>query len=437
MSFFVVAICLVALILLISIARLNAFLAFVLIAILMGILSGMEITAMVQSLQKGIGDLLGSLLIIICFGAMQGKILVETGAARRISEGLIQVFGVRHLQLALLLTGFLVGIPLYYGIGFVLLAPLAISLSVQNRLPAVWLALPMLSVLSAMHGFLPPHPSPVALTEQLGADLGMVLLLGFGVVIPSVFLAGYLFSSTLKNYIQIPLQTFANQSVSDAKMPSLANSLIASFLPVVLISLRTVAQVWQVDLIWLNQLLSIVGEPVIAMTIALLYSILFLGLLNGMVMSKLMEHVASAVQDIAMILLVIGASGGLKQVLMDSGLGNDIAAGLSRWEMHPLLLGFIIAALIRLCIGSATVAGLTASGIVLPLIAGHSVNPNLMVLSIGAGSLMFSHVNDAGFWLYKEYFNLSIKDTFKTWTVMETLLGLSGLLIVFLLDSII
>lgn len=434
MSFAVLLFCLTALILLISKAKINAFIAFVLVSIAMGLLMGMDVAAVVQSLQKGIGDLVGALVIIICFGAMQGKLLVDTGAAQRISDGLVYAFGKGQLQWALLLTGFFVGIPLYYGIGFVLLAPLAIGLSVQNKLPAVWLALPMLAMLSAMHGFLPPHPSPVALTGQLQGNLGTVLLLGFVVVIPSVLLAGSLFASTLKRYTHPPLSTFVAQKIPENTLPSMANSLLASFLPVVLIGLNTAMQAFFPEGNALSSFFAVVGEPVMAMTIALLYNILFLGVFRGMAMSKVMGSITKAVQDIAMILLVIGGSGGLKQILVDSGIGDDITAALTGLDMHPLLMGFLIAALIRLCIGSATVAGLTAAGIILPLMANGETNPNLMVLAIGAGSLMFSHVNDAGFWLFKEYFNLSVKDTFKTWTVMETLLGLAGLGIVFLLS---
>lgn len=433
MSFFIVLLCLGVLILLISWFKLNAFIAFVLISILLGALTGMSPVTIAASLQKGIGDIVGSLVIIICFGAMQGKLLIESGAAQRISEGLVNIFGQKYLQWALLLTAFFVGIPLYYGVGFVLLAPLAISLAVQNRLPAVWLALPMLAMLSAMHGFLPPHPSPVALTEQLGGQLGTVLVLGFVIVIPAVLLSGSLFARTLKRYTQIPLQTFATVTRPKDKLPSMANSLLASFLPVLLISAQTLASAVSSADNFFMDILAALGHPVMAMTIALLYSILFLGVFRGETMTQVMDHISVAVKDIAMILLIIGGSGGLKQILMDSGIGNELTIALSGLSVHPLLLGFVIASLIRLCIGSATVAGLTAAGIIMPLMQHTSVNPNLMVMSIGAGSLMFSHVNDAGFWLFKEYFNLTVKETFKTWTIMETLLGLSGLGIVFLL----
>jgi Gnt-I system high-affinity gluconate transporter len=287
----------------------------------------------------------------------------------------------------------------------------------------VYIGLPMIAALSVTHGFLPPHPSPTALVAQFHADMGITLLYGFMIAIPTVIIAGPLFSKTLKNINTPPTQTFQSSSPSQAKLPSLTNSIISSLMPVIFLTITTIAKQSGVT----NNTLIFLSDPAIVMLISLAIATYTLGIRMNMSMKSVMNTYAEAVKDIGMILLIMGGAGGLKQILIDSGVSLEIANSLNGMNVHPLVLGWIIACVIRVCVGSATVAGLTAAGIMMPLMNQPGVDANLMVLSIGAGSLMFSHVNDAGFWMFKEYFNLSLKDTIRSWSLMETIVAVCGL----------
>jgi Gnt-I system high-affinity gluconate transporter len=332
------------------------------------------------------------------------------------------------------ITAFIVGIPLFYGIGFVLMVPLVITLSYKYDIPAVYIGLPMLASLSVTHGYLPPHPSPVALISQYHADLGLTLLYGFIAAVPTVIIAGPVFSLTLKKYRQKPLATFAGKTIPEEELPGLADSLIAALLPVVLIALATLVKSFPGSGNPVVKIIIALGDPVVALLITLLYALYALVLKKGKKLEPCMISLGEAVKDIAMILLIIAGAGALKQILTDSGTGDQIAATMTGFASHPILGAWGIAAFIRVCLGSATVAGLTAAGIVAPMLSGSTVDPSLIVLATGAGSLMFSHVNDSGFWMFKEYFNLSIKDTIKTWSLMETIVSIVGLIAVLVIN---
>lgn len=335
-----------------------------------------------------------------------------------------------------MVTGFIVGIPLFYGIGFVLLVPLIFSVVNQYKLPAVYTGLPMLAALSVTHGYLPPHPSPVALVGLFQANMGITLILGMCVAIPAIILAGPVFARSLKNIRTGPLKLFEQkEEVSVFDIPGKANSLITATLPVFLLILVTVIPYGFPDMPEkVASVIAFVGALSVVMLIALLVATYTLGIRQGRSIKQVMDIYTDAVKDIAMILLIIAGSGIFKQVMEDSGVSQDLAVALQQLPIHPLILGWLIAAIIRGCVGSATVAALTAAGVIMPLIAQADVNPNLMVLSLGAGSLMFSHVNDSGFWLFKEYFNLSIKDTLKSWSVMEAIVSVAGLAGVLILN---
>lgn len=264
--------------------------------------------------------------------------------------------------------------------------------------------------------------------------MGLTLLYGLAVAIPAIVIAGPFYSKTLKKIVSVPLQTFKPVILPQEQLPGLANSLLSSLLPVVLLIVTTIAPYLFPSSVLLNSLSSFLGNAMIVMLIALAVATFSLGVSTGMPMKKIMSVYESAVKDVAMILLIIAGAGAFKEVLTVSGVSNDIAQALHQWPLHPLLLAWIIASIIRVCIGSATVAGLTTAGIVAPIVLEGGVNPNLMVLSIGAGSLMFSHVNDGGFWLFKEYFNLSVKDTIRSWSLMETIVAIVGLAGVMLLS---
>ena len=435
MSFLILFTGIALLIILIIFGKLNTFLSFIIVAILIGFANGMDVIAITNSLQKGIGDLLGSLIIILGLGAMLGKLIADSGAAQQIATRLVHAFGKKYLVWALVLTAFIVGIPLFYGVGFVLMVPLIITISYKFNIPAVYIGLPMLSALSVTHGYLPPHPSPTALVAQFNADLGVTLLLGFIVAIPAIIIAGPLFGLSLKKYNRKPLTTFAAPSMEAHELPGLFISLFTAFLPVLLITLSTISRLFIPVENAFTQIIIASGDPVIAMTITLIFAIFALGILRGKNMSQIMPSFSEAAKDISMLLFIIGGAGGLKQVLTDGGISNDIASVLEGMEVSPLIAAWGISAIIRVCVGSATVAGLTTAGIVAPLIITSGVNPNLMVLATGAGSLMFSHVNDPGFWMFKEYFNLTVNETLKTWSVMETIVSVVGLLGVLVLSN--
>jgi len=423
--------CIALLIVLISWFKLHPFLAFLIISLLAGWLLNIPLTKLTSSVKNGIGSLMGELAIIIALGAMLGKLVAESGAAQRIADVLIKAFGKKYLQWAMMVTGFVVGIPLFYSVGFVLLVPLIFSVVYQTKLPAVFVGLPMLASLSVTHGFLPPHPSPTTLVAQFNANLGLTLLYGICIAIPVIILAGPLFAKTIKDIDVAPLKTFQPKLIEADKLPGTFNSFFSSLLPVLLLIITTVLPYL---IPGTNESLAFWGDPVIVMLLSLLFATITLGVMNGMDMKRIMSFYSEAAKDVVLILLIVAGAGALKQVLVDSGVSHTIGDSLNGLSVNPLILGWLIAAVIRVCVGSATVAGLTAAGIVLPLVQQPGVSPELMVLSLGAGSLMFSHVNDAGFWLFKEYFNLSIKQTIRSWSLMETSVAILGLIAVLILD---
>jgi Gnt-I system high-affinity gluconate transporter len=437
MSILIVFFCIAILVLLITQFKINAFIAFLLVSILAGLMLGLDASKLTSSIQTGIGKMLGSIVIIIVCGAMLGKLVAESGAAEKISSALMQLFGKRYIQWALVLTGFIIGIPLFYTVGFVLVMPLIFTVVYRYKLPAVYIGLPMLAALSVTHGFLPPHPSPATLITMFNADMGKTLMYGIVVSIPTVIIAGPLFSRLLKNIKETGERNIELKPVTREHLPGLFNSIVSSLLPVIILTLYTLLTfLTPTENSDLHTALKIISEPSIVMLISLVIATFTLGIQMNFPMKKVMDIYSDAVKDIAMLLLIISGAGALNQILADTKVSAEIALWLNDFNIHPLVLGWIIAAVIRVCVGSATVAGLTAAGIMLPAMQHGTIDPSLMVLSIGAGSLMFSHVNDAGFWLFKEYFNLSIKDTIRSWSVMETIVAVCGLAGVMLIDTL-
>ena len=436
MPIITVLIGIVILILLIGVVKLDTFLSFVLVSLGLGIALGMPMDTISAAIKKGIGGTLGFLVIILGFGAMLGKLVADSGAAQRISDSLINTFPKKYIQWAVVLTGFIVGIPMFYSVGFVILLPLVFTIAASTRLPLLFIGLPMLAALSVTHGYLPPHPAPTALVESYGADIGLTLLYGLIVAIPAIILGGPVFAQTLKKYNPTPLTSlFSNKRLSDEEMPSLVNSILSALLPVVLLAGAAVIKLYLSEDHFLFPIINFIGDPVIAMIISILVAIFTLGIFQNKKMEDVSKSLLEAVKSIAMILLIIAGAGALKEILIQSEVSLYIGEQLKNLSVSPLILAWGIAAIIRVCVGSATVAGLTSAGIVAPLIALTGANPNLMVLATGAGSLMFSHVNDTGFWLFKEYFNMSVKDTLKTWTVMETIVSFAGIVGVLVLNQ--
>ena len=417
----------IALVLLISYVRLHAFLAFLLVSLGVGLGLGMSPPLILAAIQTGIGSTLGSILGIIALGAMLGKLVAQSGAAQRIATSMMALVGVKNVRWAFMVTGFIVGLPLFYSVGFLLLAPLVITVAHRYKLPAVYVGIPMLASLSVTQGYLPPHPAPLAILNQFHADMGMTLFYGIIVAIPAILISGILFGSTLKRYTTLPNQSLIAPELTDDQMPSAAVSFGTVLLPILLISLSTVLSPFLPDGSLPKQVLLFAGEPLVSMMISVLVALFTLGIHRGKSMTEVTDLLAAAVKDVALLFLIFGGAGALKQVLTDGGVSQSIADLMQHSSLHPYVLAWGVAAIIRVCVGSSTVSGITTAGFVLPLLKVSGVEPNLMVLSIGAGSMMFSHVNDTGFWLFREYFQLSMVDTLKTWSVMETLVSVTGL----------
>lgn len=426
----------IALQVLLSVKKVSPFLSLLLVTIVTGLLLGMPAEAVLKSIEKGVGATLSGLALILCLGAILGKILEESGAAEKITITLINGFGLKKIQWAVMLTGFLIGIPLFYNAGFVILVPLVFMLVRKTGLPMLYIAIPMAAALSTTHCFLPPHPGPVVLVNAFGANMGKVLIYGVIIAIPAVIIAGPILGSFLKNIQSAAPPAHSSPEKIQVPLPKAFPSFMIALLPVLLITVSVVCNAFLDQAHLLRKFFSFTGEPMIALFVSVLLAIYYFGIRAGIEIDKSMKWVSDAIAGIAMILLIITAGGVFKQVLQDSGTGSYIAALSSKWEMPPLVFGWVITALLRVMIGSATVAGITAAGIVSPLLAAGNVSPELMVLAVGSGSVFGSHINDSGFWMYKEFFKLTLKQTFLSWTVMETLISIIGLAGVLVLNAI-
>ena len=427
------------LVFLVAFARLDTFISFVIVALGIGLASGMDVIAVGKSIQTGIGGTLGELVLIIGFGAMLGRLVAESGAARRITNVLIGWFGIKNIHWGLALAGFVIGVPLFYNAGFIIVVPLIFTIAASSRLPLMSVAVPMLAALSVAHGYLPPHPSPSAVAGQLNANIGQTLIYGIIVAIPAIIIAGPLFGKTLKHIKASPNRDLFNiRDVPDHNLPGAGISFFVALLPVLLLTtfgpLKNALPPGESPL---RTMVTLMAEPYIGMLLSVLTAMYLLGIRQGQTIKAITKDMEEAVKAIAPILLVIAGAGALKQVFGDSGTSKYIGSLLANVAIPPLILAWGMAAFIRVCVGSATVAGLTTVGIILPLVQSQAIKPELMVLAIGSGSLMFSHINDGGFWLFKEYFNLTIGQTIRTWSVMETIVSIVGLLGVLALNMVV
>ena len=409
--------------------------ALIMVSIFAGLMQGMPVQDVFHSIENGIGNTLGTMALVLGLGAMFGKLVEESGAAQRITQTMIKQFGIKYIQWAVMLTGLLVGIPLFYNAGFVILVPLIFSIAASARLPLLFVGIPMAASLSVTHGFLPPHPGPTAIAAVFHADIGKTLLYGFAVSIPAIILAGPVFSKTLRKInVVVPREFIASKQLSEEEMPSAALSITIALLPVAMIAASSLLSSWIEPK---TGLLKFFGEPMVALLFAVLIASYFLAIRRGRKITEVAALLTQSIGGIAMIMLIIAGGGAFKQVLVDGGVSTYITSISSGLFLSPLFLGWLIAAVLRVSVGSATVAALTAAGIVAPLTTQPGVSPELMVLAVGAGSLMFSHVNDTGFWMFKEYFNLTLGQTIRSWSLMETVVSVSGLIGVLVLNSFI
>jgi Gnt-I system high-affinity gluconate transporter len=416
--------------------KVSPFLSLLIVAIATGLCLGMPPAVVLKSVKTGVGSTLGDVALIICLGAILGKMLELSGAAGQIANTLIRSFGKKNIQWAVLLTGFFVGIPLFYNAGFIILVPLIFSIARTAGLPLLYVAIPMAASLSTTHCFLPPHPGPMFLVGAFKADLGKTLMYGLIISIPVVILAGPVLGNFLKR-MNVDIPAPGKIEIQEKELPGIFESFILALLPVILIALAVIANSFFPTDTLVKRIILFLGDATIALLSSVILAVFFLGIRKGKTMQQMTQWLNDAVSGVAVILLIITAGGVFKQVLIDSGTAAYITSFSKEWSIPPLVFAWLVTALLRVAIGSATVAGITAAGIVSPLVAAGVVSPELMVLAVGTGSVFGSHVNDSGFWMFKEFFNLSLKQTFLSWTLMETTISILGLIGVLILQMVV
>lgn len=448
MPLVIVAIGILALLLLIMGLKLNTFISLIIVSFGVALALGMPMTDIVKTIEGGLGGTLGHIALIFGLGAMLGKLIADAGGAQRIAMTLVNKFGEKNIQWAVVVSSFIIGIALFFEVGLVLLIPIVFAISRELKVSILYLGIPMAAALSVTHGFLPPHPGPTVIAGEYGANIGEVLLYGFIIAIPTVILAGPIFTKIAKKIVPNSFNKTGNiASLGEQKQfkledtPGFGISVFTAMLPVILMSIATIITLLQDTMGFAdNQALAIIrfiGDASVAILIALLVAVYTMGLGRNIPIKTVMQSCTTAITQIGMMLLIIGGGGAFKQVLIDGGVGDYVAELFQGTTLSPILLAWTIAAILRISLGSATVAALTTAGLVIPLLGQTDVNLALVVLATGAGSLIASHVNDAGFWMFKEYFGLSMKETFATWTLLETIISVAGLGFTLLLSLIV
>ena len=431
----------VVLIALIAYAKVHPFIALTVVSIALGLASGMPVLTAIKAFQDGVGGVLGFIAVVVGLGTMLGKIMAESGAAARIATTLIAAFGERRLPWALMCVGFIVGLPVFFQVGVVLLIPLVFSVARRTGLSVILIGLPLVAGLSVVHGMVPPHPAAMLAVSAYHADVGRTILYAIIVGLPTAALAGPIYARWIAPSIALPaFNPLAAQleGAPVAVMPGFRISMFTVLLPVILMLLASAADVWMAPDNTLRTVLDVIGHPIVALLLALLFSFWSLGRSSAWTRDQLQRFTNDCLAPTATIILVIGAGGGFNRVLIDTGVGRAIATVAIGAHLSPLFLAWDIAGLIRVATGSATVAMTTAAGIVAPIaLAAPGTNAELLVLATGAGALMLSHVNDAGFWLIKEFFNMTVPQTLKTWTVTETIIGVAGFAFTVLLSFVV
>jgi gluconate:H+ symporter, GntP family len=431
-------------VLLITWVRTPAFIALAVGSFVVGLCARMPLADIPRAFQQGVGDTLGFIAMVVGLGTVIGKLLAESGGAVVVSRVLVSALGEKRLDWAMLLSGFLIGLPVFFQVGLVLLAPVLFTLMRQTGTPMLRLAIPLVAGLSVAHGFVPPHPGPLAAIAQLGADTGRTLFYSLVVGLPVALVSGPLFGRFISRRVDVKAGAMADQlspelssGVDGPRLPSLGITLLTILLPVLLMLLAALSQATLADGP-VRQWVGFAGSPLVAMLLAALLALYTLGTACGFDRERLLRFADESIPAVAGVLLVVGAGGGFGRVLDAAGVDTAIAQSMSGLRLSPLVLGWVIAALLRLSVGSATVACVTAASIMTPIVASvPGANKDLLVVAIGAGSLIASHVNDGGFWLVKEYFNMSVPQTVATWTVLETIVSVLGLVGVLLLGLVV
>ncbi|WP_419995787.1 gluconate:H+ symporter [Streptomyces boninensis] len=430
MPLVVVGISVLILLLLMTKLRMNGFAALLLVAVGVGLVQGIPVAKISETLATGIGDQIGDTMLTIGLGAMVGRVMGDSGAAQRIASRLLDLCGPRWVQVAMVLTAMLIGVTMFYEVAFIIIVPIAFTLVRVTRANLLWVGLPMSIALSTMHSFLPPHPGPTAVAATFDASAGLTLFYGLFIAVPAGAFIALLWPRL--PFIKamnpsIPKGLVSEKVFEDDEMPGMGWSLGVALLPVVLIAGAAVADMAVSEESGLLHTVEFIGAPPIALLLTLVVSVWAFGPRVGRSLDEVSASCKSAASAMAMILLVIGAGGAFKQVLVDGGISDYIKDVTHGWSISPIILAWLIAVILRIALGSATVAVVTASGVVLPLLADSGVHPEIMVLAVSCGSIAFSHVNDPGFWMFKEYFNLSVIDAIKARTSYTTVLAILGL----------
>ncbi|MFM0397691.1 GntP family permease [Paraburkholderia phytofirmans] len=450
--FAVIAIAL--LILLITRYKVYPFLVLIIVSLLLGLASGMPMSTIVKSFETGNGNTLGHIAIVVGLGTMLGKMMAESGGAERIATTLIDFFGEKNIHWAMMIVAIIVGLPVFFEVGFVLLIPIAFNVAKRTNKSLLLVGLPMVAGLSVVHGLLPPHPAAMLAVQAYHADIGRTIAYGLIVGVPTAIVAGPLFALMISRYIKLPKDNAlaaqflghgdetkdgAQNAAPKRELPSFGITLLTILLPVILMLVGSWADLFTTPKTLPNDLLHFAGNSDVALLIAVLVSFWTFGASRGFTREQIQKFCGDCLAPIAGITLIVGAGGGFGRVLMDSGISKEIVNVATAMHLSPLLFGWLVAALIRLATGSATVAMTTACGIVAPIASasGVHVEPELLVLATGSGSLIFSHVNDGGFWLIKEYFGMTVGQTFKTWSLLETIISLMGLGLTFALAAVV
>ncbi|MGY0390821.1 GntP family permease [Nocardioides sp. WG-D5] len=429
---------------LITYVKLHPFLALLLGGVAVGVLSGRNVMDVITSFGEGFGATATSVGLLIALGAMFAKLLSDSGGADQIVDTIVGRSSVRTLPWAMALVGAIIGLPMFFEIGLVLLMPVIYLVARRAQVSLITVGIPTLAGLSAMHGLVPPHPGPLAAIGALQADLGTTLALGVLVSIPVIIVSGPLFGRLAGRWVVVEApHTFDAAPVADgsgdSRRPSFGITLFSVLLPLVLMLAKAI-----VDIVindpenQVQQVFDVIGYPLVALTIAVVVAMFTLGRGAGMDRRQIAKTVEQSLPPIAGIVLIVAAGGGFKQSLIDTGIGTQLAEWAQGSGVSAIVLAWVLAVLIRLATGSATVATITASSLVVDLVANMpAAEVSLVVLAVGAGSVFFSHVNDAGFWLVKEYFGLDVVQTIKSWSLMETVLSVSGLVFVLALSLVV
>ncbi|SAL74038.1 gluconate transporter [Caballeronia peredens] len=436
-------------VLIVMIARYKVypFLVLMIVSVLLALAVGMPMDKIVKSFETGNGNTLGHIAVVVGLGTMLGKMMAESGGAERVANTLINLFGEKNIHWAMMVVAIIVGLPVFFEVGFVLLIPIAFNVAKRTGKSLLLIGLPMVAGLSVVHGLIPPHPAALLAVQQYHADIGKTIAYGLIVGVPTAIVAGPLFALLISKYIKLPdTNALADQftekhgdTAVKRELPSFGITLFTILLPVILMLVGSWADLVFTPKTLPNDLLRFIGQSDMALLIAVLVSFWTFGAKRGFNREQIQKFCGECLAPIAGITLIVGAGGGFGQVLRDSGISQQIVATASQANLSPLLLGWFVAALIRLATGSATVAMTTACGIVAPIAAaaGGHTSPELLVLATGSGSLIFSHVNDGGFWLIKEYFGMTVGQTFKTWSLLETIISLMGLGLTFALAAVV